>query len=69
MNWLGRWRPLAYAEGVLAEDELVSVGGPSNREVDQAGERSGPRAPPLQLVLRGTEAQPLLIAADVNIEG
>jgi hypothetical protein len=65
-GWLGRWKPFDYAEGVLAEDQLVSVGGPSDREVDPTGERSGPRAPPVRLVLRGTEGQPLLIDGDIG---
>jgi len=69
VNWLGRWRPLYYAESVLAEEQLVSVGGLSQREVDQKGDRSSPRAPPLRLVFRGTEAQPLLIAGDPYIKG
>jgi hypothetical protein len=60
---LGCWARLRYAESVIADDQLVCVGGPSNREVDPTGDRSGPRVPPLRLVLRGTEAQPLLIAA------
>lgn len=62
VNWLGRWRPIHYAEAVLERGELVSVGGDSLRELDQGGDSAGPRSPPERLVLRGTEAQPLLIA-------
>jgi len=60
-DWRGRWRPICYSEGVLAQDELVSVGGDATRQIDQGGESPGPRSPPERLVLRGTEAQPLLI--------
>jgi len=61
INWLGRWRPIYYAEGVLEQDEIVSVGGDSTLEIDPGGETPSPRSPPLRLVLRGTDAQPLLI--------
>jgi hypothetical protein len=62
-NWMGRWAgSLYYAEGVLEEGEMVSVSGDSAREIDPMGERTGPRSPPERLVLRGTEAQPLLIS-------
>jgi len=60
-NWLGRWRPIHYAEAVLEQGALVSVGGNSVRELDQSGDSAGPRSPPERVVLRGTEAQPLLI--------
>jgi hypothetical protein len=63
-NWLGRWRRLNYAERVLEQEQLVSIGGPSDREPDPTAERSGPRSPPLRLVLRGTENHPLVIAAN-----
>ena len=60
MTWLGRWRPPRYAEGVLEPGELVTVGG------DARANRSGwrgpsPRRPPRRLVIRGSEAEPLLI--------
>jgi hypothetical protein len=61
-NWMGRWGPFFYAEGVLEEGESVSVGGGSAHEVDPLGERTGPRSPPERLVLRGSQAQPLLIS-------
>jgi hypothetical protein len=61
VNWLGRWRAIRYAEGVLEEGALVSVGGNGVREIDQGGDRRGHRSPPERLVLRGTDAQPLLI--------
>jgi len=62
-NWIGRWAgALYYAEGVLEEGEMVSVSGGSARELDPMGERTGPRSPPMRLVLRGTDAQPLLIS-------
>jgi hypothetical protein len=69
-NWLGRWRPIAYGEGVLTEGQVVSVGGNSAREIDAGGDSSGPRSPPERLVLRGTEIQPLLIGKpDTNRSG
>jgi len=46
---------------VLERGELVSVGGDSRREIDQAGDSPNLRSPPERLVLRGSEAQPLLI--------
>jgi hypothetical protein len=61
-NWLGRWRLFRYVEGVLEEGELVSVSAESVLEVDPTGERAGPRSPPRRLVLRGSEALPLLIS-------
>jgi hypothetical protein len=61
-NWLGRWRQIHYAEGVLEESELVVVSAESVLEVDATGERASPRSPPQRLVLRGTEALPLLIS-------
>ena len=61
-GWLGRWWRFRYAEGVLEEGQLVSVSAESVLEVDLAGERGGPRFPPQRLVLRGTEALPLLIS-------
>jgi len=36
-NWLGKWRPFRYAEGVLEEGELVSVSADSALEADQMG--------------------------------
>jgi hypothetical protein len=47
---------------VLEEGELVSVGGGSAREVDPTGDKPDPRSPPERLILRGTEALPLLIS-------
>jgi hypothetical protein len=61
-NWLGRWRRFHYAEGVLEEGKLVAVSAESVLEVDAMGERAGPRSQPQRLVLRGTEAVPLLIS-------
>jgi hypothetical protein len=61
MTWLGRWRPLRYAEGVLEPGELVTVGGNGAREIDPGGDRPSPRSPPERLVIRGSEAEPLLI--------
>ena len=60
-NWRGRWRPIFYSEGVLEQGALVSVGGNAAPEIDQGGESAGPRSLPERLVLRGTDAQPLLI--------
>jgi hypothetical protein len=60
-NWLGRWRAIRYAEGVLEPGALVSVGGVGTWEGDPMGERDSPRSMPRRLVLRGTESQPLLI--------
>jgi hypothetical protein len=68
-GWLGGWRRFRYAEGVLEEGELVSVSAASVLEVDQAGERAGPRSPPQRLVLRGTEEQPLLISDEKDATG
>jgi hypothetical protein len=62
MTWLGRWRPLRYAEGVLEPGELVTVGGNGAREIDQGGESPSLRSPPQRLVIRGSEAEPLLIS-------
>lgn len=60
-TWLGFWKPFRYAEGVLEEGELASVGGACDREVDPTGDRADARSPPERLVLRGTETLPLLI--------
>jgi hypothetical protein len=61
-NWLGRWLPFRYEEGVIEEGALVEVGADSAEEIDPRGERSGLRSPPERLVLRGTEERPLVIA-------
>jgi hypothetical protein len=61
MTWFGRWRPLRYAEGVLEPGELVTVGGNGAREIDPGGDRPSVRSPPERLVIRGSEAEPLLI--------
>src|ERR1051325_8852506 len=61
MTWLGRWKPLRYAEGVLELGELVTVGGHGTREIDPAGESPSQRSPPQRLVIRGNDAEPLLI--------
>jgi hypothetical protein len=61
MTWLGRWRPLRYAEGVLEPGELVTVGGNGAREIDPGGDRPSLRSPPQRLVIRGSEEEPLLI--------
>ena len=63
ITWLGRWRPLRYAEGVLEPGELVTVGGNGTREIDQGGESPSMRSPPRRLVIRGSEAEPLLISS------
>jgi hypothetical protein len=60
-TWFGRWRALQYGEGVLREGDPVTIGGDSVEEIDPRGERTGLRSPPEKLVLRGTEARPLLI--------
>jgi hypothetical protein len=62
MTWFGRWRPLRYAEGVLEPGELVTVGGNGTREIDPGGESASLRSPPQRLVIRGSEAEPLLIS-------
>jgi hypothetical protein len=62
MTWFGRWKPLRYAEGVLEIGELVTVGGNGGREIDPSGDSPGFRSPPQRLVLRGSEAEPLLIS-------
>jgi hypothetical protein len=61
-NWLGRWRRFHYVEGVLEEGELVSVSANGVLELDPAAEQVSARSPPQRLVLRGTEALPLLIS-------
>ena len=61
MTWLGRWRPLRYAEGVLEPGELVTVSGDGAREIDPGGDRTSVRSPPQRLVIRGNEEEPLLI--------
>jgi hypothetical protein len=61
-GWFGRWKVFHYAEGVIEEDQLVTVGGASAREFDAAGRPPDRRSPPERLVLRGTDAQPLLIS-------
>jgi hypothetical protein len=63
MTWRGRWMPLRYAEGVLAAGELVTVGGNAAREIDQGGDSPSLRSPPRRLVIRGSEAEPLLITS------
>jgi hypothetical protein len=68
MTWLGRWKPLRYAEGVLELGEVVTVGGTGAREIDPAGESPGRRAPPERVVIRGNEEEPLLITC-VRTEG
>jgi hypothetical protein len=62
VNWLGRWQPIHYAEAVLEPGELVSVGGNGFQEVDQGGDSASHRALPRRLVIRGSEAEPLLIS-------
>ena len=62
MSWLGRWKPLRYAEGVLEPGELVTVGGNGAREIDPGGDRPTLRSPPQRLVIRGGESEPLLIS-------
>ena len=66
MTWFGRWKPLRYAEGVLEIGELVTVGGNGGREIDPSGDSPGFRSPPQRLVLRGSEAEPLLISCARN---
>ena len=61
-SWFGRWKRFRYGEAVLEEGGLVSVSAGSVLEVDPAGERVNQRSPPERLVLRGTEALPLLIS-------
>src|SRR4029450_2570795 len=56
MTWLGRWKPLRYAEGVLEAGELVTVGGNGTREIDPGGDRPSTRSAPQRLVIRGSEA-------------
>jgi hypothetical protein len=58
----GRWRRFRYGEAVLAEGGTVSVSAGSFHEVDPTGERVDQRSPPERVVLRGTEALPLLIS-------
>ena len=58
----GFWRPFRYAEGVLEEGEVASVGGACDREVDPTGDRGDARSPPERLVLRGSDTAPLLIS-------
>jgi len=66
MTWLGHWRPLRYAEGVLELGELVTVGGNGAREIDPGGDRPSTRSPPQRLVIRGSETEPLLISCARN---
>ncbi len=61
-TWLGNWRAFKYGEGILREGDRVTIGGDTAEEIDPRGERTGLRSPPEKLVLRGTEARPLLIA-------
>jgi hypothetical protein len=68
MTRLGRWIPLRYAEGVLEPGELVTVGGNGAREIDQGGDSPSMRSPPRRLVIRGSEAEPLLISC-IRTEG
>ena len=62
MTFLGRWKPLRYAEGVLELGELVTVGGNGAREIDPGGDSASHRSPPQRLVIRGSEEEPLLIS-------
>lgn len=60
-GWLGRWKVFYYAEGVIEEGQVVTVGGSSAHELDPAV-RSDPRSVPERLVLRGYVDNPLLIS-------
>jgi hypothetical protein len=62
-GWLGRWKVFHYSEGVIEDGQLVTVGGASAREVDPTAIGPGLRSLPERLVLRGSEALPLLISA------
>jgi hypothetical protein len=55
----GRFR---FAEGVLQENQQVSVGGQASREVHPQGQRSGSREPPERVALRGIPGGPLVIS-------
>ena len=46
---------------MIEEGQIVTVGGPIAREIDPTA-RSDPRSVPERMVLRGTEAVPLLIS-------
>lgn len=61
-TWFGRWKPIRYAEGVLEPGELVSVGGAGVQEVDQGGDSASARSMPRRLVMRGSDAEPLLMS-------
>jgi hypothetical protein len=66
-SWFGRWKRFRYGEAVLEEGGLVSVSAGSVLEVDPTGERANQRSPPERVVLRGTQALPLLISGEPEV--
>jgi hypothetical protein len=66
-SWFGRWKRFRYGEAVLEEGGLVSVSAGSVVEVDPTGERVNQRSPPERVVLRGTQALPLLISGEREV--
>jgi hypothetical protein len=66
-GWHGRWKAFHYREGVIAEEQIVTVGASSVHEPDPTV-RSDPRSVPERLVLRGREDSPLLISG-TRVEG
>jgi len=60
-GWHGRWKAFHYREGVIVEDQVVTVGAATVHEPDPTV-RSDPRSVPERLVVRGSEDSPLLIS-------
>jgi hypothetical protein len=61
-NWLGLSKPFLFEEGIIAPDQDVAIAGLGVHEVTLAGQRSGPRGVPEQIVLRGSADDPLVIS-------
>jgi hypothetical protein len=53
---------LRYREGVINEGDLVSVAGSGARELNPGGRSPNFRDPPMWLVLRGTDEEPLWVS-------
>ena len=61
-NWLGLWKAFRYAEGCSKRASSSRWAAPARVRWIPTGDRSDPRSPPERLVLRGTDALPLLIS-------
>jgi hypothetical protein len=66
-DWKDLARRFRYREALLEEGATVSVRGHAVSEPRPDGERSGPRSPPLALVLCGTGEEPVQISDDPGL--